>query len=46
MLMPAFPPVLVVRAFPGKVDTGFPQGNATKQGILERFPIQRNRETL
>jgi len=28
------------------VDTGFPQGNATRQGILERFPIQRNRETL
>jgi len=33
-------------AFPGKVDTGFPRGNATRQGILERFPIQRNRETL
>src|SRR6266581_1035017 len=35
-----------IRAFPGKVDTGFPQGNATKQGLLERFPIQCNRETL
>src|SRR6266581_4277513 len=25
------------RAFPGKVDTGFPQGNATKHGIQSAF---------
>jgi hypothetical protein len=33
-------------AFSGKMDTGFPQENATNKGQLERSPIQRNRKTL
>jgi hypothetical protein len=35
-----------VRAFSGKVDTGFPSENATNKEQLERFPIQPNREAL
>jgi len=27
----------LIRAFPGKVDTGFPQGNATKQRLQSAF---------
>jgi hypothetical protein len=35
-----------VRAFSGKVDTGFPLENATNKEQLERFPIQPDREAL
>jgi hypothetical protein len=38
--------LLRIGAFSGKVDTGFPQENATNKGQLERFPIQRNRKAL
>jgi 2-polyprenyl-6-methoxyphenol hydroxylase-like FAD-dependent oxidoreductase len=31
-------------AFPGKVDAGFPKGNATKHKQSAHFPIQANRE--
>jgi hypothetical protein len=37
---------LAVRAFSGKVDTGFPLEKATNKAQLERFPIQRNRKAL
>jgi hypothetical protein len=35
-----------IRAFSGKVDTGFPSENATTQKEVERFPIQSNRKAL
>jgi hypothetical protein len=35
-----------IRAFSGKVDTGFPSENATNKEQLERFPIQPDREAL
>jgi hypothetical protein len=35
-----------LRAFSGKVDTGFPPENATNKEQLERFPIQPDREAL
>jgi hypothetical protein len=35
-----------LRAFSGKVDTGFPSENATNKEQLERFPIQPDREAL
>jgi hypothetical protein len=36
----------VIRAFSGKVDTGFPSENATNKEQLERFPIQPDPEAL
>jgi hypothetical protein len=41
-----FPKSLIIRAFSGKVDTGFPSENATNKEQLERFPIQPDREAL
>jgi hypothetical protein len=35
-----------LRAFSGKVDTGFSSENATNKEELERFPIQPDREAL
>ena len=37
---------IAARAFSGKMDTGFPQDNATKQKLLDRFPIQSNWEAI
>jgi hypothetical protein len=35
-----------LRAFSGKVDTGFPSENAINKEQLEHFPIQPDREAL